>query len=384
MPSNAAPPIHVIIKLPYNRPEGAVDPPIVLWTPEKEATLWDIISRYRGSDSAGIDWPALSAHLQVPLPFLMYRAQVRYEEDLRGLQGTLGASVATIPTRPSQEARPTRPTISTPTKPSTTGLRTPQQTSLSQQSTPINFSKNKLLLQHRSPHGLQSSQIFQREPPLSASTSTFQQRTPASRVLTLSPLNTRRAPTPPSPSSPSSSSSDEGDKEKEESREQVGRQLKELEKMMSSQMLGFARPKGDPSKARERLTMSIIKETTRPESKTPDSKTIPSIPSPPGEQGSFVGTPRGPRAAFPGRAPVSKSPPHSPPHQIVRNKMVGKQPTPTEKSSNQGSSASSFSDISDASVSTSALEDALNSNFKRGDSSRISSFNRGFSRTSGF
>jgi hypothetical protein len=291
--------------------------------------------------------PALSAHLQVPLPFLMYRAQVRYEEDLRGLQGTLGASVATIPARPSQEARPTRPTISTPTKPSIAGLRTPQQTSFSQQNTPISLSKNKLLLQNRSPHGLQGSQFLHRDSPLSASVLTAQQRTPASRPLSLSPLNTRRAPTPPSSSSASSSSEgEEGDREKEESREQVGRQLKELEKMMSSQMLGFARPKGDPSKARERLTQSIMKETTRSESKTPDNRMIPSIPSPPLEQGSVVGTPKPPRATFPGRAPVSKSPPQSPPHQIVRNKMTGKQPTPVERNSNQGSSASSFSDIS--------------------------------------
>ena len=29
MPSTPALPVHVIVKLPYNRPEGAVDPPVV-------------------------------------------------------------------------------------------------------------------------------------------------------------------------------------------------------------------------------------------------------------------------------------------------------------------------------------------------------------------
>jgi hypothetical protein len=33
----------------------------------------------------------LAAHLQVPLPYLLYRAQTRYEEDLRGLQDIRGA-----------------------------------------------------------------------------------------------------------------------------------------------------------------------------------------------------------------------------------------------------------------------------------------------------
>lgn len=33
----------------------------------------------------------MAAHLQVPLPYLLHRAQTRYEEDLRGLQGIRGA-----------------------------------------------------------------------------------------------------------------------------------------------------------------------------------------------------------------------------------------------------------------------------------------------------
>jgi len=70
---NTSPPVHVIVRLPYNRPEDAVDPPVVgqeapcaaefarltcfqvEWSAEQEAYLWDIISRSRGPAGSGTD-----------------------------------------------------------------------------------------------------------------------------------------------------------------------------------------------------------------------------------------------------------------------------------------------------------------------------------------
>ena len=44
----------------------------------------------------------LAAHLEVPLPYLLYRTQVRYEEDLRGLQGLgLRSPSSAFPSAPS-------------------------------------------------------------------------------------------------------------------------------------------------------------------------------------------------------------------------------------------------------------------------------------------
>ena len=73
---NTSPPAHVIVRLPYNRPENAVDPPVVRlpssaefarltcfqveWSAEKEAYLWDIISRSRGPAGSGTDCSFLS------------------------------------------------------------------------------------------------------------------------------------------------------------------------------------------------------------------------------------------------------------------------------------------------------------------------------------
>ncbi|KAG8759232.1 hypothetical protein FRC14_006395 [Serendipita sp. 396] len=380
MPPKLPPPVHVIVKLPYNRPEGAVDPPVVLWTAEKEAMLWDIISRYRGSESAGIDWPGLSNHLKVPLPFLMYRAQVRYEEDLRGLQGNVGASVISTPTRPVSIARATDKVMGSPVlRTIPLGLRSTQMSPPSRQSTPIAIPRSRLPNPHRSPHGPQGSPVPQRPSLLSASTVTLNAKTSSGIPTSGSPLTLRRPPSPftaQSSSSDSSENENEEELEKQENQEEVGKRLKELERLVSSQLLGFARPKSDPAKARQRLTLSIIKDTRPPEPSgdrlSTTSSSIPSIPSPPPEQ--LPGTPKSARAATMGTR-ATRSPPQSPPHQIVRNKMLGKPPT-RDRNSNQGSSASSFSDISDASISTSALEDALTSNFKQGSTSRLVSFTR--------
>ncbi|CCL98255.1 uncharacterized protein FIBRA_00249 [Fibroporia radiculosa] len=85
------PPVRVIVRLPYNRPEDPLqDPPRVEWSQEKEHILWEVIAKSRAIEGAGTDWKGLATHLQVPLPYLLHRAQTRYEEDLRGLQGISG------------------------------------------------------------------------------------------------------------------------------------------------------------------------------------------------------------------------------------------------------------------------------------------------------
>ena len=62
--------------------------------PEAEVSSW--LLRYAGK--------GLAQHLQVPLPYLLYRAQVRYEEDLRGLQGLgLRTPSSAFPSVPSPQ-----------------------------------------------------------------------------------------------------------------------------------------------------------------------------------------------------------------------------------------------------------------------------------------
>ncbi|KAI0806883.1 hypothetical protein C8Q74DRAFT_20260 [Fomes fomentarius] len=82
------PAVRVIVRLPYTRPDDApANPPRIEWNADKEYILWEVIAKSRATEGATLDWKGLAAHLQVPLPYLLYRTQVRYEEDLRGLQG---------------------------------------------------------------------------------------------------------------------------------------------------------------------------------------------------------------------------------------------------------------------------------------------------------
>lgn len=182
-------------------------------------------------------------------------------------------------------------------------------------------------------------------------------------------------------SSHSSESSDEIDKAEEEERRQeeedaVGRRLKELEKMMSSDTLGFARPPrlkpgAVPSAMSQR---SPLRESIQPGDSTGNSGatspqgSIPSIPSPPPDSQSQSSSQAmsSTQAALPANAPLRPPPRLNPqPHRGVSIVRAH----PSQIGSGHGSSASSFSDLSDAaSVSASALESALMSNIRGGGS----------------
>lgn len=78
----------------------------------------------------------LANHLEVPLPYLLYRAQARYEEDLRGLQGIHTSLSNQSATSPTSQAGPSRG-LTMPTSPPTnilhlssedaTGVATPDK-----------------------------------------------------------------------------------------------------------------------------------------------------------------------------------------------------------------------------------------------------------------
>ncbi|KAG0278041.1 hypothetical protein BGZ95_004841 [Linnemannia exigua] len=76
-------PIHVIIRLPYPRPEGFVDSQPVQWTEAMESTLWKII---RETKPSLVDWNAVSRQLgNVPVPFLIRHSAYLYQNQLQDL-----------------------------------------------------------------------------------------------------------------------------------------------------------------------------------------------------------------------------------------------------------------------------------------------------------
>lgn len=250
------------------------------------------------------------------------------------------AQPLTIPSPRRQEDKTSH---MTPPNVSSVGIQT-STASTPRQATPIGV-KNRFTSHLRSPPALHSSHRST-SGTVSASTVTLTHR-PAAAM----PGHSLRPMSPPESRS-SSETEDEGEQQGGiDDPEVIRKTLKDLERMMTSNVLGFARPK--PALKAPDPSLSVIRtsphnDTASGGETTSAQSSIPSIPSPPESQ---LQSPQhmpqhNPQGASPiGRRPQqSRSPPQSPPQQVVRNKMVGKPPLP--KGSNHGSSASSFSDIS--------------------------------------
>ncbi|KAI6024454.1 hypothetical protein EDC04DRAFT_245805 [Pisolithus marmoratus] len=487
------PRIRVVVQLPYDRPENPLqDPPHIEWNAEKANILWEVIALSRTSDNGGTDWKGLAAHLEVPLPYLLYRAQARYEEDLRGLKDIPGVLPHTPSQQPASGAPPSSrrpsssagalphpgaPPVNAPTsagigdRGQPLSIRIPTRrvsggaasartlTGSGISATPLGVRLRLNSLTHKSPSKARFPHARQGQVRISSPTAALQET-----ILRRSTASLR----PPSPFSEgeSSDSSDASEvmrrKEEEEERiaeerEALDKKLAQLQKTMTSEMVGLVRnpasqnkgkekeairgrtpfpipvvgaataglsgitPTGSPAKPRFREDIGTefrqegigFAPRNRDHSASVSSVSspqgsVPSIPSP--TSPPSPGLIRNPSSQFPPRGqghgqaqfhthgftqthlyphsqPVSLStspmarhvPPSkssSPPAVSVQNARGHAQgtvhlygpPVVSEGESTQGSTTSSFSDLSDASVSPSALESALMSNFRTGGS----------------
>jgi len=231
-------------------------------------------------------------------------------------------------------------------------------------------------------------------------------KTSSSSTITLRGPAKRSHP-PLSPPSPSGESDDEGESDEEaaraeremEDQEALKRKLQDLQRIMTNDSIGLVRSplSRDKGKEVDRGRIGLLSPRLQPVDSTsraaPSDRSqslsstsspqgsIPSIPSPPPESQRGSPVPIN-KHMSPGK---STSPPavshrsargHS--HMRYATMPIAAKRTSSEKSSNHGSSASSFSDISDASLSASALESALMSNMSnvKGGGSRFSSIAR--------
>ncbi|ORZ03881.1 hypothetical protein BCR43DRAFT_451523 [Syncephalastrum racemosum] len=78
--------LHVVVRLPFKRPENFVEPPPILWTDEMEVRLWQYMSQ------KNTDWNFIAEQLGVPTPYLVRHAAFLYETQLRGIQQQLRLS----------------------------------------------------------------------------------------------------------------------------------------------------------------------------------------------------------------------------------------------------------------------------------------------------
>lgn len=362
-----AQPVRVIVRLPYNRPEHRQSDPVpVSWNSEKESYLWEIVAKSRGSEGGAPDWKVLAARLDVPLPYLLYRAQVRYEHDLRGLQVIKGSlsPPATHDGPPDEEGSPddAGDLPSFPRRISGGGRRD----SLSKLSTSIRLT---------TPLGVRA-----RLNSLSSNSPSRANRPSSSSVLTL--RSHRRDQTTFRPASPLSSESEtDGEYERREEAERrleeqeaLDKKLKTLQTLLTGDNVGLVGSISEHGKAKEqqthgrfapsppsqrgRMDTSASSRSQSISSASSPRGSIPSMPSPPPE------SPQSLRSKH--SSPANPAGPSTtiPPGQTKAQPVL--QYGPSVKATTN-SSTSSFSDLSEASL-NSELESAFSSNIRAGGS----------------
>ncbi|PFH47797.1 hypothetical protein AMATHDRAFT_118618, partial [Amanita thiersii Skay4041] len=371
------PSVRVVVRLPYNRPDNASsDPPPIEWTPEKADILWKVIERSRSIDGGGADWKGLAAHLEVPLPYLLYRVNARFQEEIKGLKDIQGALSPT------------------------SNHNTPSKTA--EQAVQLNGDKPKLAgrLSTRmigstrlgssglpSPLGVRA-----RLNSLGHNSLRPRKATSSSTITVQAP----KAPTlPPRPITPSSSEESEDSESEEvikeeeadrkvEEQEALDRKLHDLQQMMTNESLGLvsARPRtkenGRYRRGRHMTPNSLTtsgyphREDTLSSRSASTSQSVSSASSP---QGSIPDIPSPSTNSSQNYSPMSRhmSPAKSSsPPSLSSGIATGRRYGPlslSDHGSNHESETSSFSDISE-SISASALESALLSNI-RGHGSRL-------------
>ncbi|KAF8208753.1 hypothetical protein K438DRAFT_1812814 [Mycena galopus ATCC 62051] len=393
MPTSVAPNVRVVVRVPWNRPEHPLADSRVQWTSEKADILWKVIERSRSTDNGGTDWKGLAAHLEVPLPYLLYRVHARFQEELRGLQDIPGVS---------------SPTAHQSNKPFEEFPFNEKHTVASRAVSRLHGSGS----MSPSPSGrLSTLGVRARLSSLGNNSPRPKKATSSSTLTVQGPKKVNR------PLSPTSSASSEGtDSEDEEAKkeeeadrnaeeqEALDRKLLELQQMVTNDALGLVSAASrlgasEKSKAKEivsrgRMGPGATAASPLQGSFRRDSYSSPlSVSSASSAQGSIPDIPSPPPDSQP-HSPISRhlspssrhlspnkssSPPALSPRSALGQSHRRYGPLVergvSEQSSNHGSEASSFSDISDTSLSASALESALLSNI-RGNGSRFSAFAR--------
>ena len=186
----------------------------------------------------------------------------------------------------------------------------------------------------------------------------------SSSIVTLQDAPPGRPPRRPILRSHSSSAGSDDDSEAEldaseqaerrlEEQEALDRKLRNLQTMITGDKLGLVRssrprqrterPSKDPQRALSNYT-SLDSSSPSTSSVGSPQGSIPSIPSPPPERQQIQQPPGRPIVTAKSSSPPAVSPRHAHPQGFGR--LIGMTPRNSEKDSNNGSSASSFSDLS--------------------------------------
>ncbi|CDS06594.1 hypothetical protein LRAMOSA09122 [Lichtheimia ramosa] len=96
--------LHVVIRLPFKRPQGFIEPPQIRWTDEMEQRLRQYMSQKY------TDWNYIAEQLEVPVSYLVRHAAFIYETQLRGIHQQLRMNDKSTTPPPAQRQSSKRST----------------------------------------------------------------------------------------------------------------------------------------------------------------------------------------------------------------------------------------------------------------------------------
>jgi hypothetical protein len=289
--------------------------------------------------------------LKVPLPYLLYRAQTRYEEDLRTIQEIRDALSPTTATsaKPFDEDVE-KPAVAIAKAVGRTASSTGRLSGSSRLSTSLGTRTRLTSLGNHS----------SRKKPSSSSTLTVQGVINAHAVPVRPPSAVSSEEEP--DSEDEAAAREEEAERKLEEQEALDRKLEDLQKMMTNDTLGLVSSSRSNGKRKEvdrgRTTVTPsarpppppsanVSQPQEPSSRS-TSQSVSSTSSPQGSIPDISSPPTGSQAHSPMSRHLSSSKSSSPPavsprsaHGLRYTSLVGR-----DHDSNQGSEASSFSDIS--------------------------------------
>lgn len=283
--------------------------------------------------------------MQVPLPYLLYRVNARFQEEIRGLKDIQGALSPTIPQLAKNHDFPTGD------KPLTVAGRIAGSSGLSSSKlgSPLGVRARLSSLGNNSPR-----------PKKATSSSTLTLQAPKRSIVPLRPASPSSSPGDTDSEDEQAIREEEADRTAEEE-DALSRKLAELQKMMTNEALGLVggpRPKNSKNKATDRGRSAPLSP------RSAGSSRMDTLSSRSASQSiSSAGSPQGSIGEIP--SPPSESQSHSP----IKKALSSKSPSPAAVSSrsalahahrrygplvdrtadygsSHGSETSSFSDLS--------------------------------------
>ncbi|KAI9485585.1 MAG: hypothetical protein EXX96DRAFT_545694 [Benjaminiella poitrasii] len=357
---------HVVIRLPFKRPERFVDPPSIVWTDEMEHKLWQYMSQ------KNTDWNVIAEQLGVPTSFVVRHAAFIYETQLRGIHQQLRQKGTNASINRTNTKSPT-PSKSRPTsiRYSNSLQQPPEQTSsnnISQETITQKTLQQQLDYSHHRSNA--SSRIA-----LNSEKSTMSNKSSRSNSLYKSGLSANRAQHHPSMSDAylhDNSTEEESDSVTNNEASLSSSPLEEEEEEVFSNH--FERMKTqveEPAFLPHKLDSSSSNNSSLMSSRQQLSLSIQNLrkynPLDDNLSSSSVHSKRS-------NSTAPSTQPQSPVTAVTSHQRTATAPSSSSNESALNSIGSSFSDLSDSSVTQSALEEAFLSKFNQGSKMSLLNF----------